>query len=369
VEQHLFDSAVASLYETVLDPEQWNVAIADVARFFAAPTATMFSYDFTSNRAYGWRAHGFDPDVGQRYTSYYCQLDPGRSTAMAARVGEWVADEVLLDVRSPHHQEYVHDFALPSGIGRVGGVKVAGDATTCTWLSLERRPGAERFGEAARRQYREIEPHLRRVIQMQTRLDTLAVGNALARACLDRLQAGVVVVDRSRRVHYVNAHGTRLLGRGHDLALSQRRLRCSRPPLDEQLGRLVQDACAQLARGGALRIPHDSDRQSLLLSILPVPRNHELAALVPEPLALVVIGESGNDNVPIDVYRALFSLSYAEAALMAALVRGSSVADWARERHISVATVRTQLRSLFEKTGVDTQARLVGLARAVPPLS
>jgi DNA-binding CsgD family transcriptional regulator len=90
---------------------------------------------------------------------------------------------------------------------------------------------------------------------------------------------------------------------------------------------------------------------------------------LPEPLALVVIGDPSDDNVPIETYRALFSLSCAEAALMAALVRGNSVGDWARERNVSVATVRTQLRSLFEKTGTDTQARLVGLAKAVPPIA
>jgi hypothetical protein len=70
---------------------------------------------------------------------------------MAAGVGQWVADELLLDTQSPLDQEYVRDFALPGGIGRVGGVKVAGDTTICTWLSLVRRPGAERFGDAAER--------------------------------------------------------------------------------------------------------------------------------------------------------------------------------------------------------------------------
>lgn len=368
MERQPFETAIASLYETVLDPRHWNVAIGEIARYFVAPTASMFSFDFTANRAYDMRAYGFDPEVGQRYTSYYGGLDPGRSTAMVARVGEWVADEVLLDVRSPHDQEYVQDFALPSGIGWVGGVKVAGDATTCTWLSLERRPGAERFGDAARRQYREIEPHLRRVIQMQARLDTLAVGNALARACLDRVQAGVVVVDKARRVQLVNACGAQMLGKGRRLCLTNQRLACNQPALDEQLGRLIASACALPASGGALRAGGDATHEDWLISVLPVPHNHDLAALLPEPLALVVISEANADTIPVDAYRSLFSLTAAEAALLAALVRGSTVADWARHRGISVATVRTQLRSLFDKTGTDSQVRLIGVARSIPPI-
>ena len=174
-ERHAFDTAVASLYETVLDPQHWDAAIVDVARYFAAPQVAKFSYEFAMNRAYDFSSHGFDAGAGERYSSYYCRLDPGRSAAMASPVGEWVADEALLDLRSPHDQEYVRDFALRSGIGRVGGFKICGDARTCTWLSMVRRPGDVRFGDAARRQYEALKPHMQRVSQLQSRLDALAV--------------------------------------------------------------------------------------------------------------------------------------------------------------------------------------------------
>lgn len=361
-----FDTTVSSLYQTVLDPQHWDVAIGNVARYFASPNAALFSYDFRSNQAYDLRFCGYDPAVSERYGSYYCKLDPGRSTAMVARVGEWVADEPLLDVRSPHDQEYVQDFALPSGMGWVGGVKVAGDATACTWLSMHRRPGAERFGDAALRQYRELEPHLRRVIQMQARLDALAVSSALALACLDRLHAGVIVVDKARHAKLVNAHAVRLLGR--ELSVAHQKLHCGAPALDEQLGRLIELACARPGKGGAMRVEGHDGMAPLLLSILPIPQHHELAALLPEPLALIVIGDPAAETAPIDVLRALFSLSANEAALMAALARGASVSEWARQRNVSLATVRTQLRSLFDKTGTDSQARLVGLAKTVPPI-
>jgi DNA-binding CsgD family transcriptional regulator len=228
--------------------------------------------------------------------------------------------------------------------------------------------GAERFGDVARRQYRALKPHLRRVIKMQARLDSLAAGNALARACLDRVQAGVVVVDKARRVKLINAFGAQMLGKGRRLSIANQRLACNHPALEEQLGRLVAKACAQPASGGALRTSDDAVCADWLINVLPVPPNHDLAVLLPEPLALVVISEANAATVPIDAYRSLFSLTATEAALLSALVGGSSVADWARHRGTSVATVRTQLRSLFDKTGADSQARLIGLARSVPPI-
>lgn len=118
-----------------------------------------------------------------------------------------------------------------------------------------------------------------------------------------------------------------------------------------------------------MRVARQDGLAPLLLSALPIPLTHELATLLPEPLALIVIGDPAADGPPIDVIRSLFSLSAAEAALLDALARGTSVSEWARQRNTSVATVRTQLRSLFDKTGTDSQARLVGLAKAVPPMA
>ena len=367
IQQGLFDCAVSSLYQTVLEPHHWDVAITDVATLFAAPSAAMFGYDFASGRAFDFRGYGLDAKVGERYSSYYHQLDPGRSSAMAAGIGEWLSDEVLLDLRSPHHQEYVQDFALRSGIGWVAGCKVFGDAASCVYLSLGRRPGDSRFGDAALRQYEALAPHLRRVSQMQSRFDALTVGKALAAACLDRLQAGVLVVDKVRHALLVNAHATRLLGR--ELSIANQRLRCGTPSLDECLGRLIDCACTVPGKGGAMRIDRPVGMRPLLLTVLPIPPAHDLAALLPQPLALLVVSDPAVDAPPIAVYRNLFSLSVAEAALLAALAHGTSVSEWARQRNISVSTVRTQVRALFDKTGTNTQAQLVALVKSIPPMS
>lgn len=367
IQQPSFDSTVSSLYQTLLEPQHWGAAIADVAQWFSASTASMFNYDFSSGIVTDLRVHGFDQEIARRYTNYYHALDPGHANSRAALVGQWLSDELLLDLRSPFHQEYVQDFALPNGIGSVAGCKISAHESSCLWLGLQRRPGERRFGDEARRRYESLAPHLRRVGEVQSKLKALALGDALAKACLDRLDAGVIVVDKARHAKLVNARGLRLLGR--ELTISNQKLRCNAPALDELLGRLIAHACAVMGKGGAMRVPRHDGLAQLLLNVLPIPHSHELATLLPEPLGVVVIGDPATDAPPIDVCRSLFSLSTAEAALMAALARGTSVGEWAHLRNTSVATVRTQLRSLFDKTGTDSQARLVALVKAIPPMS
>lgn len=54
-----------------------------------------------------------------------------------------------------------------------------------------------------------------------------------------------------------------------------------------------------------------------------------------------------------------FDLSAAEAAPAVALAEGQALAEHAARRRVSLATTRSQLGSLFAKTGTARQVQLV----------
>jgi len=61
-----------------------------------------------------------------------------------------------------------------------------------------------------------------------------------------------------------------------------------------------------------------------------------------------------------------FGLSRAEARLARAICHGDSVENYARDHDLRLPTVRTQLSSVFNKTGTDRQAELVRLVAGIP---
>ena len=67
-----------------------------------------------------------------------------------------------------------------------------------------------------------------------------------------------------------------------------------------------------------------------------------------------------------DLIRKLFGLTEAEAELAVALCGGKTLDDAATERGTSVHTTRSQLKSIFGKTGTKRQADLVSLLLASP---
>jgi DNA-binding CsgD family transcriptional regulator len=71
-------------------------------------------------------------------------------------------------------------------------------------------------------------------------------------------------------------------------------------------------------------------------------------------------------NVTVDLIRRLFALSEAEAELSAALCCGKTLDDVASQRGTSINTIKSQLKSIFLKTGTKRQSELVSLLLASP---
>jgi DNA-binding CsgD family transcriptional regulator len=89
--------------------------------------------------------------------------------------------------------------------------------------------------------------------------------------------------------------------------------------------------------------------------------------VAPVPVALVLLHDPARHVVhPIKRLRALFGLTEAEALLARGLLDGRRLAEIAASRDVSVETVRTQLRSLFRKTGVSRQADLMRMLLTLP---
>lgn len=364
-----FARCIHALYETPLNPGHWGVAIEEIGRLFGASTASMFHYDLESRSPRDFRIWNLDVEVERRYASYYHRLDPAAVNAMFAPVGLWQADETLLYAATEAHREYISDFALRSNIGRVGGAKVAGDDRGCLFLSLQRPPGADRFGSASHQIYALLEPHIRLVDRIRERLDMATAGERLARSMLDRLRCGILVCASDGRVLLANAAGAAVLSRSKGLTVRHGRLLATMPGRQQALATALARACAPIgAVGSALWLGEDGSRRSGGMFIVPVPASHELVQDGVEPLALVAFARPPADPGPVELMRQLFMLSQTEASLLTALLTGASVQDVATQRGVKVSTVRSQLHSLLAKTGSTTQAGLANLARSMPPV-
>jgi DNA-binding CsgD family transcriptional regulator len=122
------------------------------------------------------------------------------------------------------------------------------------------------------------------------------------------------------------------------------------PALPPAIRRTVDELAATARKATAL--PHR--RGALILHVVRLP-----AAVGRERILLILIDPRARADVDEGMLRDIFRLTGAEAKLAIRLARGERPQAIAKARRVGLGTVRTQLRSIFAKTGTASQVELV----------
>ena len=188
--------------------------------------------------------------------------------------------------------------------------------------------------------------------------DTNPLGKPLL-AALNRMSCGGVILDESGRVLDLNPAAKCLLGDtrcpGSNLDLSPEEARNALKALlraSETRFTMEQDTWAVVAR--------ENRRQLVLHSV----RLSEGENPGPHTMVILIDLEQWPQPNPRTLQK-IFGLTPAEAKLAVLISQGEPLADIAEDFHVSMATARKQLASVFQKTRTHRQADLVALLARV----
>lgn len=221
-------------------------------------------------------------------------------------------------------------------------------------------------GMVARRLYPVLERYIRLWWMHRTeRRRADAFENAV-----DIAELGVILLDRRGQLLFQNAYVRRILDGGDGM----RRVGNTVMPTDNadalRLQAAVQHAllCNVAAERDASRdvplilLRRGGPLRSLIVTIVP----HPARAVDPGDAAAIMYvlhPEHDMRKCLAPVYR-IYGLTLAEARLVTEMVKGSNLLEAATLMNVTVATVRAQLKQIFEKTRTNRQAELVRLMLA-----
>ena len=226
-------------------------------------------------------------------------------------------------------------------------------------LTLLRTAGAGVMPTEQKRLLEAAAPHVVSAI----RLHMAAEGRAmdLTVSGFQQAEQAALILDRAGRLKVWTAAADRLLREG-DLRLKDGRL-STRDPADLRLAyaidraRTVRDISDVAPQAVLTR---DADGLVYPLEVLPLPARHGFDF----EAGVVILARPPRDidRRAAHVAGMGFGLTRAEAAVAGLLAAGLSATDIAHRQGVSVGTVRTHIRHLFEKTGTRTQ---FGLSAAI----
>lgn len=183
---------------------------------------------------------------------------------------------------------------------------------------------------------------------------------------LDEIDYGLLILGTDAQILFANQLARQELGGEQFVRRRQDRLASSSARHDSK----IEAALGNVRRGLRSLVTLGGADGVLALSFVPLNSTAQAEPpLASTPLALVIFGRrDACEALTLQQYGCLCGLTGAEQALLPAIIRGLSVDAIARQQHVSLSTVRTQLSSIREKTGVKSLRSLSARLTSLPPI-
>jgi DNA-binding CsgD family transcriptional regulator len=210
----------------------------------------------------------------------------------------------------------------------------------------------------------------RRVAHATTVVAAPPPSAALSVSLLDELPFGLILIDRTFRVTLANALARTMVERGDCMSLTGERLRF----LDAATAHRFASAAAQVmgtdgsgtsAQGAAFRVGRSHGAPDYLASLKRFCVFDECVS-VGSAYCVQLVDAHARRSIAPRVLRQLHGLTATEAVVAARLYAGMSLQEAALSLSISVHTIKTHLKRIFEKCAVRSQVELVRLMEFGP---
>lgn len=360
-----FDRLQHALYSAVGHDDAWPEALRVLAKTFDASAAMLVAAGQGQRDQSFYAAWNHPEEAARAYSDHWWQHDVWLQSGIAQ--GLFVQGRILrgsdlvpLPVfrQSPFYRKYLAPLHMEYLLVCIVSDGSVPGLAPPSHLSFFRRPDQPNFSADDLARMRLVFPHVVRAFDLHWATRRLQEQVALLHRFLDALDFGVVMLDPAGQVLYAN-QGVRAMAVAPPSARWLGSLP-ARVAAHEPLGRLVH-ACAR-GQGGGLVL--GSPAPELLALALPI----ECQADRPQPGAcMLLLARYAQASVSGFVMR-IFGLSPAEARLLAPLLRGCTPAEMAAELGVKISTVRSQLSSIFAKTGATRQQDLIRLIGSMPPV-
>jgi DNA-binding CsgD family transcriptional regulator len=304
---------------------------------------------------------GADPVANELYLEYYSQKEVRIPPALAHGVGDVVTEEMLLDRKAYEGSEIYGDLLLPYDIPHIMAVWLQRTSCACQALVVEAGIRHGPFQQQALEKFSALVPHLIRAARMREALVTARRDRDIRIDILDRLPLGVVFLDDKGVLIAASAYAEQILREGHGLRIRQSRLQAEFP----EDARRLEDGLLRSGRRGGIALPGTTlalrrrpPKSPLNVVIVPVVSSPVLT-ISPQPAAMLVVTDP--DRTPkarAEIIREALHLTEAESRLAAVLFTGATLREAAELLGKSFHTCKTQLKSIYAKTGCSSHIEL-----------
>lgn len=353
------------IHRAPLDPELWPSAISAISDAFDSHISGLVVRE-TANGTFPFVA--LDPrspiPVFDLYRDYYGAIDVIAEEVQRRGEGEVVTEAMILANEQIRRTEVWNDFYLKWRFDhQIGGFAIKDDVLAGS-LVIYRDASHAEFSADDVRMMELILPHVSTAVRCWFRLRDAEHSGAVGMNALAALGTAVFLTDRSGGLVWANDAGSALLARRDGISEERGALRAAGAETTNILRGMIRAACSGEVSGRShLAMPRPSGGPPLVLLVTAVsPDAFERS----DASCMILINAPADSGSMLAHLQRSYGLTASECALALALGEGKSLTEFAAERRVMLATVRAQLKQIFQKTGTHRQAEVVRLVLGGP---
>jgi len=357
---------ISSIYDAALMPDLWPAALQSVMDNIGAVGAGYGVFNKRTGRIEWLSQTGPLVSAAADFISYYHEFDPCRPMLETAPVGRWVWVSECLPETEFRRNEWYNDYLLKAGVDDAVGVRLFESASHTALFGIHHGIDQAPFTAAGIAALQELLGPLAKASRLHTELASLGWQPSIALLALDQLAAAVIVTDGDARVIEMNRAAERVLQRGNGLMISNGKLGALHVFDSARLEAFIAAAAVEQKTGaaiGRMRIRRHDGHPPHLLTVAPLGADLSVCG---RPLAMIVLADLQEHSPSESDLVEFFGLSPAESRLAVALLAGKKLREIALDWGVQITTLRTQLSSILQKTGVTRQVDLIRLLSNVP---
>lgn len=350
-----------SLYLAPFNEAGWQTFLNTLVELSDSRSARMLILNRAADKVFSSIQVNTDARAHQDYVDHYVNLCPWRPELQSKTPGKLYSTylDFSCDQNSFYHSGFFNDWARPLDIhhGACGTVWCHDDLNI--QLLVQRTGGQGHFAPDTMHTLNALLPHVRRAL----RIETLQWQQRYQHAARDQQNncAAMMLVNDQGRVVYCSKEAEEYLNDANTLGLRaghlQLRSHHAQQSLLATLSAVLDRHTDHAGNVVAVERPGQPDLRLLVMPVHPDATDNPLFPSRAFAAVFIVDVES---EVHIDqpLLAQLLGLTTAETRTAAAVARGMNPTEMARYFNLSVHTARSQLKSVFRKTGTSSQSQL-----------
>lgn len=363
---------ITHIYDAALDPAHWEKTLESLSHILKAEQAYLRILNLASNHIQRSYSYNKDNHWTQAYCDYFIHHDPWLNSILSAKNTVIGCTHHYITDKKYEKMEFHRDFVLPQGTHYGLGGKIHIKNNISCYLALNRARNKDGFENIYHETLLSLTPHLQKALLINEKTRNIAFEHSLLRDALNQIHSPLMLVDKNRKILFINSQAEHLINQQPGICIRNNQVTILSNDDNNKLKKLIRSAIGKnastfLSQGSSMCCTNPTTQSTISILISPVnPEMVNIDTQSDETALLLLSTNQNQKSFSTELLTDLYNFTPAEARLTSHLCQGFTLDEIAEKLSLSKNTLRSQLRSTFNKSGVSRQAELIRMVNSGP---